>query len=357
MNEATQIYPSDKRAMQEVTALLEQEGIRLDRNLDYTCAIRADEGHIIATGSLFKNTMRCFAVDHRHRGEGLLNRIISHLMEKELERGNLDLFLYTKVSSARFFGDLGFYEIARVPDRLVFMENQPQGFAHCLQRFRQETQAFLEAHGLTLKDGADVAAIVMNANPFTKGHLHLVERASRENDLVHLFLLSEDASLFPLAVRKELVEKGIAGFGNVVLHESGPYIISNATFPSYFLPDDAAASASHAELDLTLFAKIAAALSIRRRYVGEEPFSQVTGLYNKVMREKLPKLGIECCVIPRLTALGRAVSASDVRQCLKEGDWQRLQELVPQTTYDWLRSEAAAGVRARIAAAQDVRHH
>ncbi len=357
MNEATQIYPSDKRAMQQVSALLEQEGIRLDRNLDYTCAIRDSEGRIIATGSLFQNTMRCFAVDHRHRGEGLLNRVISHLMEQELERGNLDLFLYTKPSSARFFRDLGFYEIARVPDRLVFMENQSDGFAHCLRRFQQETQSFLEARGFTLKDGCDIAAIVMNANPFTKGHRHLVEQASRENALVHLFLLSEDASLFPFAVRKALVEKGIADFGNVVLHESGPYIISNATFPSYFLPDDDAASAGHAELDLTLFAKIAAALSIRRRYVGEEPFSQVTSLYNKVMREKLPALGIECRVIPRLAAHGRAISASDVRQCIKEEDWQHLQDLVPETTLDWLKSPAAETVRARIAATDIVRHH
>ena len=62
-------------------------------------------------------------------------------MEKELERGNLDLFLYTKGASARFFHDLGFYEIARVPDRLVFMENQPDGFRHCLSRFERETQA------------------------------------------------------------------------------------------------------------------------------------------------------------------------------------------------------------------------
>nr|WP_304100953.1 [citrate (pro-3S)-lyase] ligase [Mitsuokella multacida] len=357
MNEAAKIYPSDKRAMQEVSALLEQEGIRLDRNLDYTCAIRDDEGHIIATGSMYENTLRCFAVDHRHRGEGLLNRVISHLMEKELERGNLDLFLYTKVASARFFHDLGFYEIARVPNRLVFMENQPDGFRHCLSRFERETQAFLTERGLTLGKDDPIAAIVMNANPFTKGHAHLVEQASRENKLVHIFLLSEDVSLVPYAARKELVERGIADFGNVVLHASGPYIISNATFPSYFLPDDDAASIGHAELDLTLFAKIAETLSIRRRYVGEEPFSQVTGLYNKVMREKLPELGVECCVIPRLAIAGRAVSASDVRQCVKDGDWQHLQELVPEATYDWLRSEAAAPVRARIAAADHVRHH
>ena len=54
------------------------------------------------------------------------------------------------------------------------------------------------------------------------------------------------------------------------------------------------------------------------------------------MREKLPELGVECRVIPRLAIAGRAVSASDVRQCVKDGDWQHLQELVPKATYDWL---------------------
>ena len=43
-----------------------------------------------------------------------------------------------------------------------------------------------------------VAAIVMNANPFTLGHQYLVEKAAAENDLVHLFMVSEDASLFPM---------------------------------------------------------------------------------------------------------------------------------------------------------------
>lgn len=45
-----------------------------------------------------------------------------------MARGNLHLFLYTKVNSARFFGDLGFYEIARVDGTLVFMENRKNGF-------------------------------------------------------------------------------------------------------------------------------------------------------------------------------------------------------------------------------------
>ena len=69
----SQIYPSDKRANDEVDALLISEGIRRDANLDYTCGMYDDEMHIIATGSCFGNTLRCFAVSHEHQGEGLMN--------------------------------------------------------------------------------------------------------------------------------------------------------------------------------------------------------------------------------------------------------------------------------------------
>ena len=93
----------------------------------------------------------------------------------------------------------------------------------------------------------------MNANPFTLGHQYLVERAAAACDTLHLFVVSEDASLVPFAVRRKLVEAGVAHLPNVVLHDSGPYIISNATFPSYFLKDEAAVIDGHARLDLVKF--------------------------------------------------------------------------------------------------------
>ena len=185
----------------------------------------------------------------------------------------MHLFLYTKVKSSRFFGDLGFYEIARVEDTLVFMENRRDGFG-----------AYLRDLEKTRTEGKS-AALVMNANPFTLGHQYLVERAAAACDTLHLFVVSEDASLVPFAVRRKLVEAGVAHLPNVVLHDSGPYIISNATFPSYFLKDEAAVIDGHARLDLAVFTKIAAALNITARYVGEEPASQVTGLYNQIMCE------------------------------------------------------------------------
>ncbi len=117
-----------------------------------------EDYQIIATGSCFANTLRCFAVSSAHQGEGLLNQIITHLIDIQYSRGNLHLFLYTKINSAKFFRDLGFYEIARVDHTLVFMENRRDGF-----------EKYLASLAKT-KTGGLSAALVMNANPFTLGH-------------------------------------------------------------------------------------------------------------------------------------------------------------------------------------------
>ncbi len=125
----TAISPLDKRRQAQVDALLEQEGVRRDGNLDYTCGIFDSGLRLIATGSCFANTIRCLAVDSAHRGEGLLNQVTGHLLEVQAQRGNAHVFLCTKPQAARFFGDLGFWEIARVEDALVFMENRRDGFS------------------------------------------------------------------------------------------------------------------------------------------------------------------------------------------------------------------------------------
>lgn len=341
----SRVYPSDKRLMAGVKELLLAEGIDLDANLDYTCAICDELGKPIATGSCFCNTLRCFAVSNEHQGEGLLNQVITHLIEYQCERGNLHLFLYTKVKSAKFFADLGFYEIARVEGTLVFMENRRDGFASYLRNLEK-----------TKKEGRS-AALVMNANPFTLGHQFLVETAAASCDHLHLFIVSEDASLVPFQVRKRLVKEGVAHLPNVICHDSGPYIISNATFPSYFLKDEADVIEGHAKLDIEIFKKIAGALGVTARYVGEEPSSQVTGAYNRIMAKALPEAGIECIIVPRKEAKGQAISASTVRTCLKNDDFDGLRSLVPDTTYAFFTSEEARPIIQKIKASENVIHY
>ena len=346
------VHPSDKRGNAAVDRLLAAEGLRRDTHLDYTCALFDEELNAVATGSCFGNTLRCLAVSREHQGEGLLNEVISHLIQLQFERGSHHLFLYTKGSAAKFFRDLGFYEIVRIGDGgagVVFMENRRTGFADYLK-------ALQESRPRTPAEGAS-CAVVMNANPFTLGHQYLVERASAESGTVHLFVLSEDASLVPFSVRKRLVLEGTRHLKNVLVHDSGPYIISGATFPSYFQRDEETAVESHARLDLAVFVKIAAILGLDTRFVGEEPTSLVTRIYNQVMVEELPRHGLRCAVIKRKEQGGEAISASTVRQAIKDGDREKLKALVPPSTYDYFTIGEARPVIERIRAADNVIHH
>ena len=54
-----EIYKNDKRGNKAVEKLLNDEGIKKDQNLDYTCGVFDEEYNIIATGSCFGNTIRC----------------------------------------------------------------------------------------------------------------------------------------------------------------------------------------------------------------------------------------------------------------------------------------------------------
>lgn len=344
----SKIYQSDKRNLKLIDELLLQEGIRKDANLDYTCAMFDSDMNVIATGSCFGNTLRCLAVSNKHQGEGLMNQIVSHLVEYQFSRGITHLFLYTKNVSAKFFKDLGFFEIVNIENQVVFMENKRTGFNDYLENLAKNNRA-----------GEKKAALVMNCNPFTLGHQYLIEKAASENDILHLFIVSEDSSLVPFAVRKKLVMEGTAHLKNICYHETGPYIISSATFPSYFQKDEIAVIESHANLDINIFAKIAKILNINRRYVGEEPNSLVTNIYNQIMQKKLPENGIECIVIPRkkYESANKVISASTVRQAIKDGNFEILRELVPKTTLDFFLSEEAEPVIARIRGEVNVIHY
>ena len=59
-----------------------------------------------------------------------------------------------------------------------------------------------------------------------------------------------------------------------------------------------------------MFVKIASALGITACCVGDEPRSRVTALYNRIMAEELPRIGIACAIVPRLETDGIANSAS-----------------------------------------------
>lgn len=338
-----EILHGDAALQHRMDALLQREGIRRDSHLDYSCGLFEDDT-LLAAGSLYRNTLRCLAVDDAHHGEGLMNQIIGHLTQTALCRGYSHLFLYTKPKNARLFEPLGFFPIAQVPD-LVFMENRRHGFSDYLHTLQTQTPCLPAS-----------AAVVMHANPFTYGHRYLLETACREQPQVHLFLLSEEFSPISYALRRKMTEAGTRDLQNLVIHPSGPYLISRTTFPSYFLRDEDQAIRAQAELDTAIFLKLAAALSIRHRYVGEEPYSHVTALYNEALCAALPQGGVELHILPRLCRNGCAISASSVRAAIRDGCPERIQNLVPESTRHLLLSEEAQAARTALAEADAVYH-
>ena len=58
----SEIRPDDRRSMAQVRALLEQEGIALDGNLDYTCGLFDEDDQLAATGSSFGSCPRRYRV-------------------------------------------------------------------------------------------------------------------------------------------------------------------------------------------------------------------------------------------------------------------------------------------------------
>ena len=340
------IFRNDKRSIAAVERLLHKNGISLDANLDYTCGITDPSGEFIATGSCFSNTIRCVAVEPQFKGEGLLNLIITHLLEHLSQKNLFHVFIYTKYSTALFFKKLGFYKVTSVRDTISFLENRKNGFKNYLDRLEPPSEKKEKA-----------AAVVMNCNPFTLGHQHLIEEACSTNDQVHLFMLSEDASIFPFKVRRNLILMGTAHLRNLTYHESGPYMISNGTFPSYFQKDSNQAIESQAYLDANIFINMAERLGIRNRYLGSEPTSNVTHRYNKVLQKHLPQSGINVTIVERKTNRGKAISASAVRQHIKAGCFDILPELLPQTTLDFLKSKEAAPIIQRIKNSNNVIHY
>lgn len=306
------------RAMLE--GLLQSEGLQIDPHIDYALGFFDEDYVLAATGSIFSNTLRCLAVREKYQGEGLMAMVVQHLKERLYLAGQTHLFLYTKPDAAEKLSGLGFYEVARVAPGLVFMETRRAGFSDYL-------------NALTPVPGEKISAVVMNANPFTNGHLYLAEQAARASDVLHLFVVSEDRSFFPYSTRRRLVEEGTRHLKNVVLHDTGSYLISSAVFPAYFLKAPDKVTAAQAALDAALFVKISKRLGVTRRYVGEEPFSPATAIYNEQMSRMLPLSGIECTVLPRKEENGAAVSATRVRTLLMAGETEKTRALVPDATY------------------------
>lgn len=195
-------------------------------------------------------------------------------------------------------------------------------------------QGILKEH--PVDDKALNGGIVMNCNPFTKGHRYLIEYAAAKVKTLFIFVVEENKSFFTFEDRFAMVKEGTKDLENVVVVPSGAFIISAMTFPEYFLKDYVREKNFDVSLDVEIFAKyIAPSLKITTRFVGEEPFDPVTENYNETMKRILPRYGMTLTEIPRLKrGDSEVINATQVRKLLENGELERILDYVPKTTYE-----------------------
>ena len=323
-----------------VEAFLAANGLRLAPLDRYVVVTRDEDGdEILAGGGLDGNVIKCVAVSEAARSEGLMNILVSRLIAIAREEGRESVKAFTKPENEGIFKSLGFTLLASSP-KAILMENGSGGLL--------EYRKYLESLARPGRNGV----IVMNANPFTKGHRYLVEQAASLVDNLYVIVVREDRSRFPYAERKAMIDAGCAGLDNVVVCEGSDYAISAATFPTYFLKKLDDATDTQIALDLGLFVNhIAKPLGVTVRFAGSEPEDALTRRYNELMAEILPgtsvavirqaRRPIDFVEIPRLEQKGKPLSATSLRLALDKGGFKEAMEYIPESSIPYLVADLA----------------
>ncbi|MDK8276860.1 MAG: [citrate (pro-3S)-lyase] ligase [Peptoniphilus duerdenii] len=324
------IYPKlIKKDKEDLLKLLHDQNINFEENIDTTFG-QYEGDKLVASASIYKNIIKCVAIDDSYKGGAVFNSLMTSILNEIHEKNFDKAFVYTKPVYENSFSSIGFEKIEDVGTDLIFMERAHHGFKTYLQNLEKEKVP-----------GDNIGAVVLNANPFTLGHRYLIEYGKAHSDHLHIFVVSEDESYFNTEDRFNMVKLGTSDLANISLHKTDNYLISSATFPSYFIDEDKSVTKIQASLDAKIFKNhIAKVLNIKKRFVGEEKTDQTTNIYNQTMKEIFEKEPnrIELIEIPRKKTSDETISASKVRAFLRDGELEKIKGFVPETTYNYIKN-------------------
>lgn len=326
----------ERLPVHDARAFIEASGLRFEPEVDDLVGCY-EQGRLVACGARAGYVLKMLAVAPDRQGSDLLGELVSELLASGIRAGHDSLFLFTLPQHVPTFQRLNF--------RLLAAHGQAAVLEH-----GRGLAAYLAGHEGKVPP-AENGAVVINGNPFSRGHLHLVETAAGQVDHLVVFIVREDRSAFPFEVRARLAAEATAHLPNVTVLDTSRYAVSAATFPSYFLKRADDVAQAQMNLDLRLFgAHLAPAFHIRARFVGEEPLCPTTAAYNRAMASVLPDFGIRWVEVPRLGADGEPISATRIRAAFAAGDLAGLRDLVPPATLAFLCSPDAAPIAARLRA-------
>ncbi|EGR0549086.1 [citrate (pro-3S)-lyase] ligase [Vibrio cholerae] len=326
----SRVSTKNKAKLLQIKEFLCQHQLTVDDDVEHF-VVAYGTNQIIACGGIAGHVLKSIAVSPALQGTGFALKLMTELTNFAYEMGRFSLFLFTKPANVDLFRQCGFFLVDKVEPHIALLENSPNRLSVYCKQLR-----------LLKMSGRKIGSIVMNANPFTLGHQYLIEQACEQCDWVHLFVVKAENKDFSYADRMAMIKAGSKHLLNLTIHSGSDYIISRATFPSYFIKDQQVVNQSHTALDLSIFRhSIAPALGITHRFVGSEPICTVTRHYNQAMRRWLEEAhdvsaSIQVVEIERSQQASQPISASRVRYLLKQFGVAAIADLVPKTTYSYL---------------------
>ena len=324
-----------KQEKEDVKAFLRRFNLAYDADIDESIVLRED-AQMIGTASVSQNVIKCVAVDPSFQGENVLATLVSELLRRLHARQIHHVFVYTIDDHAPRFKALGFKLIV-------------QTMTTALLEIGGNIQAALQQLKTTYQlSECPKGCVVVNANPMTYGHVHLIKKAAEKHQETLVFVVSEDKSIFPFEARFAIVSEACRDIPGVTVLPALDYLVSTATFPKYFLKSETRIHEEHALIDVLIFkAYYMKQFNISHRYMGEEPLSPMTSVYNETMKKYLNS---QCQIVPRLTHGPQPISASTVRKLLKHNGLEAIRAYVPDATYAYLKTPQGEAIIKRLKA-------
>ena len=218
------MYYTEKIQLNQAADLLEKCGLSLPKDVDCTIGVFDNvDGKLVAAGSIKGDMLQGIAVDPEKQGEDLTGRLMTALIADAKDAQSL--YLFTKPEKAMQFTGLGFRLVAKARPYAALLEWGVDG----VKQYRQQLEKVRQESGLD--ENAVTGALVMNCNPFTKGHRYLIETAARACDHVFILVVEEDLSRFSLLFSNRLFI-----FSILLLASSNFFIILEPTL-IFFISD------------------------------------------------------------------------------------------------------------------------
>ena len=307
--------------IEKVKDFLLRFSLKLDQDITKTFYME-DEDNIVGTISCANYIIKDLAVDPNYQSENVAGKLVNAMIMYFSQNEIYSYQVFTKPMYKNIFLSLGFKEIVST-DKVIMLEGGTSSINDELDKIKKQ----LDMRFAVLDETSDICALVINGNPLTTGHVHLIEYASSLHQMVVVFIVEENKSVFTFEERLSMAYLATKRLANVCVIPSTKYIVSSLTFPTYFLKDGNEVNEEHAKIDALIFKEyFMKKLFIKKRYLGEESNPKMIN-YNNTLKEILKD---KVVIIPRLCEDSQAVSASRVRSLIEQNKVDEALAYIPK---------------------------